>query len=101
MLRRSAFTTTFALTSLLAVATYVTPAVAGECPSDQVGANPLADRMTAPAGVTDTVLGSINLAGEPVSIDGRLFRLRRLEIQPGGVVPFHSQEDRPAQIYVV
>lgn len=57
--------------------------------------------MTAPAGVTDTVLGSINLAGEPVSIDGRLFRLRRLEIQPGGVVPFHSQEDRPAQIYVV
>ena len=28
-------------------------------------------------------------------------RLRRLEIQPGGVVPWHSHGDRPAIIYIV
>lgn len=28
-------------------------------------------------------------------------RLRRLEIKPGGVVPWHSHGDRPAIIYVV
>lgn len=90
----------FALAGVLA-ATLALPAFAGECPADQVGANPLADRATTPKDVTDTVLGSIDLASEPVAIDGRLFRLRRLEIQPGGIVPFHSHEDRPAQIYVV
>jgi len=43
----------------------------------------------------------IELANEPVAIDGRQFRLRRLVIQPGGEVPWHSHEDRPAIIYVV
>jgi quercetin dioxygenase-like cupin family protein len=28
-------------------------------------------------------------------------RVRKLEIQPGGVVPWHSHDDRPALIYVV
>lgn len=77
------------------------PAFAGECPADQIGANPLSDRMTEPSGVTDTVLGMIDLAAEPANIQDRKFRIRRLEIQPGGVVPFHSHEDRPALIYVV
>jgi quercetin dioxygenase-like cupin family protein len=27
--------------------------------------------------------------------------LRQLEIQPGGVVPWHSHDERPAMIYVV
>jgi quercetin dioxygenase-like cupin family protein len=29
------------------------------------------------------------------------FRIRRLEIQPGGIVPLHSHGDRPALIYIV
>jgi quercetin dioxygenase-like cupin family protein len=47
------------------------------------------------------VLATTDLAAEPVAVDGRLFRLRKLVIQPGGVVPWHSHENRPAIIYVV
>ncbi len=32
---------------------------------------------------------------------GRLFRMRRLVIQPGGEVAWHSHEDRPALIYII
>jgi len=92
---------TLALAAGLTIAAYGAPAWAGECPADQMGENPLADRMTEPSGVTDVVLGAINLADEPASIQGRTFRIRRLEIQPGGVVPFHSHDNRPALIYVV
>jgi quercetin dioxygenase-like cupin family protein len=34
-------------------------------------------------------------------VKGRLFRLRQLDIQPGGVVPWHSHGNRPAIIYIV
>ena len=36
-----------------------------------------------------------------VGVKDRLFRLRRLEIEPGGEVPWHSHADRPAIIYIV
>ena len=51
--------------------------------------------------VTDTVLTTIDVAKEPAAIQGRSFRMRRLEIKAGGVVPWHSHADRPAIIYVV
>jgi quercetin dioxygenase-like cupin family protein len=57
--------------------------------------------MTEPKGVTDTVIGSIDLAREPVGITGRQFRLRRLEVAPGGVVPWHSHGNRPAIIHII
>ncbi|MCI0465539.1 MAG: cupin domain-containing protein, partial [Beijerinckiaceae bacterium] len=38
---------------------------------------------------------------EPAAIDGRTLRLRKLVVQPGGVVPWHSHADRPAIIYIV
>ena len=56
---------------------------------------------TAAKGVTDKVLSQIDLAGEKLALQGRLLRVRKLEIQPGGIVPWHSHEDRPALIYVV
>ena len=34
-------------------------------------------------------------------IDGRVFRMRRLEIVPGGIVPWHSHAERPAIIYII
>ena len=76
------------------------PAVAGECPADKVGVDvtPMSDM--AAKDVTDTVIGKIDLKGEKVGI-ARMFRLRRLEVQPGGVVPWHSHGDRPAIIYIV
>lgn len=83
-------------------------AEAGQCPADKVaaaaagsGAAAPAGAATAPKGVTDTVLASIDLAREAANIEGRLFRLRRLVVEPGGVVPWHDHGNRPALIYVV
>ena len=60
--------------------------------------NPLANAPTAPMGVPDTELAAIDLVKENVKPDQR--RLRHMTIAPGGVVPFHSHEDRPALIMV-
>lgn len=76
-------------------------ASAGECPAGKAGDNALADAATVPVGVTDTVLSAIDISAAPVNAQDRMFRLRRLEVQPGGVVPLHSHENRPALIYVV
>jgi quercetin dioxygenase-like cupin family protein len=51
-------------------------------------------------GVTDTTLGSIDLGKEPAKLRDRELRFRKLTIEPGGVVPWHSHGDRPALIYV-
>lgn len=86
-----------------AMALGATSAVAGECPASQRVADgqgqPPGPDM--PRGVTDTVLATTDLALEPVAVDGRLFRIRRLDMQPGAIVPWHSHDDRPAMIYVV
>ena len=74
---------------------------AGECPAGKAGPNALADAGMEPSGVTDNVLSAIDVSQAPVNASERMFRLRRLEVQPGGIVPLHSHEDRPALIYVV
>ena len=76
------------------------PAFARECPANEVAANPLADAPTAPDRVTDDVIASIDLTGR-YGVTGRNLRLRRLVVEPGGVVPLHSHADRPANIYIV
>jgi quercetin dioxygenase-like cupin family protein len=76
---------------------FTAPALAGECPADQVRPNPLAGAPTAPKAVTDTVLGEIDL-GKEINVQGRELRTRQLVVQPGGVVPLHSHVDRPALI---
>lgn len=75
-------------------------ALAGECPADKVGTNPLPGAATAPVGVVDNELAFIDLAKENVKLDQRRLRLRHMEIQPGGIVPLHSHADRPALIMV-
>ena len=84
----------------LAALTGATPAFAGQCPAGQAIANPLSDRATEPKAVTDDVLGSIDL-GKEIGVQGRDLRLRKLVVQPGGIVPFHSHEGRPALIITV
>jgi quercetin dioxygenase-like cupin family protein len=74
---------------------------AASCPADKMGVDVRAPDPTPAKGVTDTVLTSIDLAKEPAAIQDRLFRLRRLVIKPGGVVPWHSHGDRPAIIYMI
>ncbi len=78
-------------------------ASAGSCPADQIamageGQKPGA---TENAAVTDTVLTKIDLANEALKIPDRQFRMRRLVVQPGGTVAWHSHADRPAIIYIV
>jgi quercetin dioxygenase-like cupin family protein len=78
-------------------------AFAGACPADKQVADGKGQAMgpTMPSGVSDVVRASTDLAKEPLGLQGRQFRLRQLEMQPGGVVPWHSHADRPAMIYIV
>jgi quercetin dioxygenase-like cupin family protein len=94
---------TIAVTGALAasLAISVSSAVAGECPAGNFKANVRAPDTTPATGVTDTVLASIDLAKEPVKLNDHLQRVRKLVIQPGGVVPWHSHTDRPALIYII
>ena len=77
------------------------PAMAGECPADKVSPGVRTSGETMPKGVTDTVLASVDLAKEKVKLADHKLRTRKLVVQPGGVVPWHSHEDRPALIYIV
>ena len=80
-----------------------TAAQAGSCPADKMRPDGSGEKMdsTLARDVTDAVLTSIDLAKEPTAIKDRLLRLRRLEIKPGGVVPWHQHANRPAIIYII
>lgn len=91
---------TAAAACVAAIALSAAPAFARECPANEVAANPLADAPTMPSKVTDEVIASIDLTGR-YGVPGRNLRMRRLVVQPGGVVPLHSHADRPANIYIV
>jgi len=81
----------------------VAAANAGECPADKVVADGKGqqDKGMAAKDVTDMVLASVDLSKEMVALNDHQFRMRQLEIKPGGIVPWHSHADRPALIYVV
>jgi len=85
----------------VAVAGSCAAAQAGSCPADKQIADATKPVDTPAKGVTDTVVASIDLAKEPAMVQDRKFRLRKLVIEPGGVVPWHSHADRPAIIYIV
>ena len=89
-----------AVTSVALLSMLTTSAFAGECPADKF--KPGAREMVKleAVGVTDTTLSSINREKQPATIKGRELRFRKLVIQPGGIVPWHSHDDRPALIYV-
>jgi quercetin dioxygenase-like cupin family protein len=76
-------------------------AFAGECPADQKKPNATAPVDYKPVGVTDTVIAMIDVEKEPANIKDRKFRMRKLTIEPGGIVPWHSHGDRPAIIYII
>lgn len=86
-----------------AMAVATTTVSAGECPADKRVADGQGQKPgpTTPRDVTDVVRATTNLAAEPAMINGRLFRLRQLDMKPGAIVPWHSHNDRPAMIYIV
>jgi quercetin dioxygenase-like cupin family protein len=89
------------LAAALGAALLSNTARAGQCPADQISVDATKPVTTPAKGVTDTVLAGIDLALEPAQIADRKLRLRKLVVQPGGVVPWHSHADRPAIIYIV
>ena len=93
-----------ALAGLITIgATLIAPAYAGSCPADKLRPDGGGEKMnTTPAkDVTDAVLASIDVAKEPAMVKDRLLRLRKLEVKPGGVVPWHEHANRPAIIYII
>jgi quercetin dioxygenase-like cupin family protein len=82
---------------------FAATANAGECPADKRVADGQGQKMVtlAAKGVVDKVRSATDLGKEAPALQGRLFRLRQLDIEPGGIVPWHSHGERPAQIYVV
>lgn len=75
-------------------------AQAGTCPPEHVLSEPRTLENVPPAALTREVLANIRLEGWR-EMGGFILRLRRLELQPGGFVPTHGHEDRPAIVYVV
>ena len=80
-----------------------TSANAGECPADKKVADGQGQKPSTAAAkdVTDVVRATTDLAKEPAGVNGRQFRLRQLDVKPGGIVPWHSHDNRPAMIYIV
>lgn len=77
-------------------------AYAGECPAGKtVASEGQKPGATAHKDVTEKLLGQIDLSNEKVAVAGHHFRMRRLEVKPGGEVAWHSHGERPALIYVV
>jgi quercetin dioxygenase-like cupin family protein len=76
-------------------------AFADGCPADQKKPDARGPVDFKPVGVTDTVIASIDVSKAPFDIKDRNFRMRKLTIEPMGIVPWHSHADRPAIIYIV
>jgi quercetin dioxygenase-like cupin family protein len=89
-----------AAAAVIAVVTFAASAQAGECPAGKSMPNARQAVDVKGGGVTDTTLGSINLGTQPAKITGRELRFRKLTIVPGGIVPWHSHDDRPALIFI-
>ena len=86
------------LTSLFVIGA---TAASAACPPGKETTDGQKPGATAHKGVDEKLLGQIDLAKEKVNLPGRLLRMRRLVIEPGGEVAWHSHEDRPALIYVI
>ena len=91
---------TLAAIAFVGITGFAVTAQAGECPVDKRKVDARQSVSFTAIGVTDTTLGSIDLSKEQANIKGRELRFRKLVIKPGGIVPWHSHDDRPALIYV-
>ena len=94
------FARTMVAAAFAATTGFACTAQAGECPADKRMPNARQPVDFKAVGVTDTTLGAIDLGKEQAKITGRELRFRKLVIEPGGIVPWHSHDDRPALIYV-
>lgn len=75
-------------------------AFAGDCPAGQVAEDGMKPGATMPKGVTDSVVKTIDLSSKGDAWKGSMLRMRKLVVEPGGVVPWHSHDMRPANILI-
>ena len=60
-----------------------------------------ANPPTETKGQSATPLKSLDLTEEIDSVKGRPLRMRKITLQPGGVLGLHSHQDRPAVSYIL
>lgn len=99
----SRFSTTLTIAAVAACALSMMQAKswAADCPAGKTAVDAMKPGPMTPSDVTDTVISSIDLAPIGAGFDGRKMRLRKLVVQPGGIVPWHSHDKRPANIYII
>jgi quercetin dioxygenase-like cupin family protein len=97
----SAKSATLALALIAGASAISSVALAGDCPAGQMADNAMQAGATMPMDVTDDVISAIDLSPKGDAWKGSQLRMRKLVVQPGGVVPWHSHESRPANILVV
>ena len=99
----SKFSTTLTVTAVAACAMPMMQADswAADCPAGKTAVDAMKPGPMTPSDVTDTVIASIDLAPIGSGLQGRKLRLRKLVVQPGGIVPWHSHDKRPANIYII
>jgi quercetin dioxygenase-like cupin family protein len=99
----SRFSTTLMITAVAACASPIMQAKswAADCPAGKTAVDAMNPGPTTPPNVTDTVISSSDLAPIGPGPEGRKMRLRKLVVQPGGVVLWHSHEKRPPNIYTI
>lgn len=56
---------------------------------------------TQTTGQSEVLLRSIDLTNEVPSTAGRILRMRKITLQPGGVLGLHNHVDRPAITYML
>ena len=90
------------LTGLCAAAlvAFSAPALAGECPADQVLTEQRGVEEVPDVGVKRPVLTTVDLTGWR-GMGNFMLRLRRLTVAADGLVPTHSHEDRPSIVYIL
>ncbi|MGL4238207.1 cupin domain-containing protein [Tabrizicola sp.] len=101
MIKMNAWTAGMLAGAICAGALMPLQAFAGECPADQVAEGARTTGETTAKDVTDTVISTIDLSSKGEAFKGYMLRMRRLEIAPGGIVPWHSHEVRAANILVL
>lgn len=74
--------------------------LAGECPKDKVLTTPRSIESKDSVGVTRETLAVVSLKNWR-GVGDLFLRTRRLVVAPGGIVPTHNHDDRPALVYVV
>ncbi|CAA0125683.1 Uncharacterised protein [BD1-7 clade bacterium] len=89
-------TSTMAVTAAIGLLSLSANTTAAECPAAERGPHSMRDAPTTGKDIKVDVLAQLDLGKEAPHLQNRDLRLRTITFQPGGYVPLHSHDDRPA-----